>query len=50
VPKIPVTAETLNNLGDGYAGKAIDARRLTELIGALDRDTCDAIKMYRGQP
>lgn len=36
MPKIPLTAETLNKLGDGYAGKAIDAA-----LDVLNRDLTD---------
>lgn len=36
MPKVPVSAETLNNLGDGYAGKAIDAA-----LEVINRDLID---------
>lgn len=36
MPKIPLTAETLNQLGDGYAGKAIDAA-----LDVLNKDIAD---------
>lgn len=36
MPKIPISSQTLNALGDGYAGKAIDAA-----LDVLNRDLID---------